>query len=609
MEGGAWPRQFNMVSVTCYKKTGFNAVNIPESPAFLTGGTFDSITFDALDILQVEGLSSVSVSASYLDVRDIDYCALSDGTITAYYAVGTPYMTSTDVATLPLTYDGVTSAGGPSALIYLDGVTERHTVAEDKMFEFTQADEYMTPRRSLELEYGGMLFNNTDIVATPVESTLDLVFLGEQFDDDGITFTGTGITFTDASGNKVTTPYTKTVSARTQFTIGDATSGPLAPNTRLYENKDDYPKVVNGLAVVRCLSMENSVISQVAYPEQYISVIIGADGQYSTVTGKDQVATSGLDFKYADVNNNRVLYGEYNKYGLITAAGEKGEYLPEQIGDSTDTTPTVRSIADPRPDGKPYFRFAKYLGSTGNDYFYVSCVSGLEWANVPLVYSKASGTYLNRINFENDAKSAQSAYRYTQASNAVDAAQTAVNGVLGFINAFTDAGPNQTFGGWISGMAQSVSDTGFGLARTAMSASQTRTQYNLAREKELQNYGFSQSVVSPQVLFPFNANLIRDFVGNGVFVYRYRYSNDDVKRIDTLLTMYGYKDTMALSAEQFNNRTYFDYVRALGVSIGGDLPLWQKETIAAQLNAGIRVWHVKPDASYYTSGNPIKTES
>lgn len=602
-----------MVTVTCYKNTGFNAVNIPETPAFLTGGTFDSITFDALDILQVEGLSEVRVNASYSQVRDIDYCMLYDGSIAAFYAVGTPRMTSTDVATLPLTYDAITSAGGPGHLTYLDGVTERHTVATDNMFQYTQTDEYMAPRNSLELTYGGMLFNSTDVVATPVESTLDLEKLGSQFDDSG-NFTGTGITFTDENGNSVTTPYTETVSARTVYVIGDETTGPLSPNTRLYENNDSsYPLIKKAIAAVRCLSMESSIISQVAYPDQFISVQIGENGQYSFVRGKDQTAESGLNFSYTTVNNKRVLYGEFNKYGLITAAGERGEYLPEQIGDSTDTAPSVRSIADPRPDGKPYFRFSKYLGNTGDDYFYVSCVSGLEWQNVPLVYSKASGSYMDKITFDNTARQQYINYQQSGREGYTGVASKGgvldqLKGVLGDTAMLASRGIMNLFSGGSSDIVQGISsawDTRNIYTYDIGNENYINDVYTNAREKELQNYGISQSVVVPQVMFPFNANLIRDFVGNGVFVYRYRYSDSDITRIDKLLTMYGYKDTVPLTPILFSSRQYFDYVRANGVSVGGNFPMWQKSLIAEQLNAGVRVWHVKPDTSYYNSGNPI----
>lgn len=598
--------------VTCYKNTGLNAVNIPETPAFLTGN-FDSVTFNALDILQIEGLDSISVNATYEQVRDVDYCMLYDGSYAAFYAVGTPVMTSTDVAVLPLTYDAITSSGGPASIEYLDGITERHTTGDDTMFKYTTPDEYTVPREALQLVSGGMLFNDKTVSHTPVESTLDLQTLGGEFNDDGTLAEGSGITFVDVSGNEVTVPWAPPLTARTQYYLGTDTDAILSPNTRLYENQPaQYAKVEKALAAIRSLSMEQALISQVAYPDQFVTCQVGAEGQYSSVTGKDQSVDSGLNFQYASVNNKRVLYGEYNKFGLMTAAGSKGEYLPEQIGDSSDTSPEVRSIADPRPDGKPYFRFRKYLSESGDMQFWVACVEGLQWNNVPLVYYKADGTALNTLNFNNAAQAAQSAYTYNQNIGTLNTVQTATNAALSAAGTIAGSwgidsvlNPGKAVQNTLSG-ANTIINGVIDTSKNVLGMMQQKSQYNLAREKELQNYAFSQAVVAPQVLFPFNANVIRDFIGNGVFVYRYRYSASDITRIDKLLTMYGYKDTVALTADLFNQRTYFDYVRASGISVGGDIPMWRKSLIAEQLNAGVRVWHVKPSASYYASGNPIK---
>lgn len=598
-----------MYSIRAFKNTGFNVVNIPQSLSYLLNN-FTYTSFDALDILQNEGLTGVSVRATWGEVKDIDYLVVYDnsGLNPACYQVGTPQMTSVDVAYLPLIYDAITSAGGPSSLTYLDGVTDRHTVGDDTMFKYTQSDEYMAPREALRLVSGGMLFNDTGIVATPVESTLDLVYLGKQFDTSG-NFIGKGITFSDENGNQVTTPYTQSVTARTQYVIGDETSGPLSPNTRLYENDGSHEAVSNGLAVVRALSMEGSVISQVAYPAQFIETVIGTDGQYSTVRGKDQTKTTSLNFKYATPANNRVLYGDYNKYGLMTASGEKGEFLPEQIGDSSDVAPSVRSIADPRPDGKPYFRFEKYLGNQGDVQFYVCCVSGLEWANVPLTYTRPSGSYMSQINFSNGSRQAASSFANENINRGINYAQGLSNASVSLTGQTMDAlNPVKTL---MQGTSSAVGamQTAMGITwdnmRFEQSKAYAQEQYELERNRELMNYGVSQSVVTPEVMFPFSANFIRDFIGNGVFVYRYRYSDSDVSRIDKLLTMYGYKDTVALTSDLFSKRQNFDYVRANGVSIGGTLPIWKKNLIAEQLSAGVRVWHTKPSPSYYTN-NPIQ---
>lgn len=615
-----------MYTVKCYKNTGFNAVNIPESLEFLQNN-FSSVDFPSIDILQDENLSSCQIRGTWDNVKDIDYCVIGD----ECYIVSSVSMSSVDVAVLSLISDELTSCGGAGNLEYLDGVTSRHTVSDDSMFRYTQDDPYLAPNEALELETTDMLFDNGDVVATPVESTVDLISLGNEFNDDGTLVDGKGITFKDPADSQlsVTVPYTEGVSARTMYVIGDDTTGKLSPNTRLYENSDTknddgslkYKSVIRGLAAVRALGIESALISQVAYPSSYIQVQIGEDGQYSFVRGKDQEVDTGLKFKYSDdVKNNRLFYGQYNTYGIVSASGSKGEYLPEQIADSTDDSPTVRSISDPRPDGKPYFRYKKYHGNDGSISFWMCCIGGMQWQSVPLTYTSQSGSYLNEINFKN---SAQAAFNQEEVQSRTGYAGLASKGGL--------LGEAQSlFADVAMGMAQTIGSIGKWGARVVTgqydagnpwddfyqnkyafdigSQRQINDQYTLARDKELSNYGVSKSVVVPTVLFPFNANMIRDFVGNGVVAYRYKYSSNDLRRIDRLLTMYGYRDTVKVDKSLFSKRVKFDYVQASGVSVGGsNISLWKKDVIAAQLSGGVRVWHVKPDVSAYDN-NPIRVE-
>lgn len=607
-------------TVQLFKNTGFNAVNLPESLSWLRSN-FAYTTAPALEILQNEGLTSVRVKTTWDEIKDVDYIVIGDE---CYSVNGAPVMTSTDVATLPLLEDVVTSEGGAANLDYLDGITERHTVADDTLFKYTDPDPYMAPQEPLTLVVGDMQFDNATndgTQQTVVESTIDLVALGNQFDTAG-NFSGTGLTFIDneASGQQVTVPYTEgvgqEVTARTNYCIDSAPNAyTRSPSTCLYDVS--YSVVQKALGAVRSLGVESSLISQVQYPTGFVTTSIGENGKINVATGKDDVVDSGLAINpYTGIKNNRLASGEYNKYGIISASGDKGEFLPEQIGDASGdfTSPQIRCIADPRPDGKPYFRYNDYLGNTSFTGFFQSAISGLPWKSVPLVYSQASNNYLDRLNFSNGAQEAKSAY--TAASTGIDISErfgTEKNALSAVTNA---AGATSSFlTGDFSGFAKGLN----GLATTAinqlelnattdMNRTRTNEQYGIARDKELQNYAFSQSVVAPTVLFPFNANIIRDFVGNGVIPYRYKYSDNDVARIDKILTMYGYVDAVQVTGSIFHNRQKFDYVRASGISIGGSIALWKKETIRAQLSAGVRVWHVKPTADAY-SDNPIRSAS
>lgn len=607
-------------SVYCWKNTGYNAVNIPDSPALLGDAAYQ---LPALDIVQDWGLSSVRVrTTAETDVQNIDYVRIG----AEYYSVSGVAMQAPDVAELSLVYDAVTSAGGPTQVSYLDGITERHTVGDDTMFKYTQADELTAPREALQITSGGMKFQkkkgSTLFDRTYIESTIDLVALGKQFDDSG-NFKGDGITFTDTDGeNSVTVPYTSPVPENTVYLTDTATINGHSAADSITMSIDGcalyhpYGIVSKGIAAARSLGVESAIIAQFQLPKMFCTIndedMERNEGRVSRVIAVSENESSGLPFNYATVRNNRVLYGEYNKYGLITADGSRGEFLPEQIAEGSNASPTVCVIADPTPQGRPYFRFLDYMGKAGGDADFMNgAVPGLQWKQIPLVFTTASNSVLNTMNFTNSSKTASTTQAYNMTTQNIADQKAATGYAFGTGKELAGAISNIAKGD-IGGFAGSMVNAGQSLANMYFD-SQTAAyrwqnmgdQYKLAREKELQNYGFSQSVVVPEIMFPYNSEYLRDFVGNGVYVYRYRYTANDIARIDKLLTMYGYKDTVALDSSCFNQRKNFDYVRASGVSIGGSLPKWKKATIAEQLNAGVRVWHVKPSPAYYTN-NPIK---
>lgn len=613
-------------SVIGYKNTGFNANNYPDTAAQLA--QFDTVDLQTVDLVQNVRLQTVRVAGDFDTLKNIDYVQIGD----KYYQASTaPQGDANDVFSLTLRYDPITSNGGAASFSYADGVTVRHTTADDDMFEYTEPDPYCTPAQPLQIVNGGMLFNDTQTYAVVVESSIDLEALGEEFDEDGNLINAKGITFT-VGDDSVVTPYTSAPSTFTTYTIVDESTATQEGDTRsagttIYEisekiTQDDQTvyvtndTITKALGVVRSLAIEGSVLAQVVLPTEYISSVSKSTSAatVTSIAGKDQSVDSNIAFdQYTGINNNRVKYGEYNKYGLMTAKGDKGEYLPEQIGDSTDISPSIRAIADPRPSGRPYFRFTKYLGDETYSGFWLSCIAGLEWQNAPLAYTSASGSYMSNINFANDRTNAAAAREF---ENAQYQGQRVVNSIANVartagmtLDAVNPMAWMQGIGGTLlaDNMTQ-LASMAYQTAALDQGEQYKQDLYDRTRTNALQNQAYAQSVVKPDIMFPFNADVIRDFVGNGVLVYRYKYTDADARRIDQILTMYGYRDTRRLTADMFNNRQYFDYVQATGVSIADrTIPQWERDEIADILSGGIRVWHVAPDPSYYVSGNPIKT--
>lgn len=632
--------------VKCYKNTGFNAVNLPDSPQTLNQATYQ--LYAGFDLASIANLSEIKIrlSISNNDVIDsavgnVDYCCITPATASAnveasYYYIVTGYTALTsDTAVLYLLPDYLTTLGGVRSLDYLDGVTDRYIPAIDTLFEYVQDDELMAPAEPLELEV--QWYNDYESGSKAfVESTIDLLQLGSQFDAQG-NFTGAGMLFTDSSATvtsdrtviydsdggitgtsitdkaptSVVMPYISGVSNPTEYHVFDGGDCP-APATCLYDASS--PNIKRALGAVRALAKESTIVSQTIYPES-VDITETDTGVVTDVSATRQTTSSDFAFdKYDEKYKKRLCAGKYNAIGLITVSGEKIEVNPENIyGDESNVS--FISTCDPRPDGKPYYRFKNYMGNTYGKItdLMMGSVSGLQWQSAPLVYTAPSGSYMDRLNYRANAASAQVSYGagqtelqnaqyYNDERHSYAVPNSVISSVASLVASIKNGG---TPAGNLYSLYTDQSNYEESKRTNQNSQLKNELEYNIARQKELANYAYSQAVVTPQVVVPFNANYLRDFAGNGVLLYRYNYSANDQKRIDRLLRLFGYKITKAIDRNMFNAHKYFDYVQAHGVSIANELTTIDgksmiynnratREGAAAQLAAGARFWHVIP---------------
>ena len=109
-------------------------------------------------------------------------------------------------------------------------------------------------------------------------------------------------------------------------------------------------------------------------------------------------------------------------------------------------------------------------------------------------------------------------------------------------------------------------------------------------------------IVEPVVMFPQNYGA-QAYLGNTFFIYRTRLSDDDMERADNFFTQYGYAQDKRIEVSDLTNRTYFNYIKASGISINSDESLSMRQLAADTLNSGVRLWHVMPSPLYMTD-NP-----
>lgn len=590
-----------------YLNTGFNAVNIPDGPALLEQcAHFDAM---AVNVMQNRFLNKIRVRATWENVKDADYVCLYSNNADFYF-IESIVMLANDVAELTVLFDYVTSAGGVANINILDGVTARVHVTDDSFGKYTEEDPLTMPASPLEIQT--TWFNPSTDAHTYVEATINLA-------ETGVSFQGKRFaTGDDENSESVVVPTVKKLNKFTSFYL-DNVPEHVNPHTLLYD-LDDTTKVTGArynnqeavlLGITRARELgieEGAVINQVQIPTVYADVNNVEHDAYSTTEGviqytttdttitrfkgKSNFAQSNIPYEYTGARNNRLNYGEYTKYGIISCSGESCEYKAENIKDPQNpTSPLLKYVGDPHTDGKPYFRW-KYVDGNDSDIgFFRNCISGLQWKQVPLYFAKASGTALNTLKYQNTQHIADLGYQQRTDQRNLRAKTSIIEGTL-----------QQGASGGIMGAIGGAIGSGINALNLVRDQIDDYEMYQAQKRSEMSDYLVKNTVSAPTINFPFNSEIMRDFYGNGCLMYRYKYTSADINRIDKLLTMYGYRYTKALEKSDFTSKINFNYVECANVSVTG-FAKWMNDGIAMMLKNGVRVWHVLPNPAYYTQNN------
>ena len=612
-------------TVTTWSNTGFNPDNIPDAPSLLGAG----VSYTPIDLVQERDLSFIRISATWSQAKDIDVCKVGDW----YYYVSGIEMQAVDVAQLNFSQpDYILSIGGVGNIQLLDGITERCHLSDSSNGD--KSDSLLAPLEPLELET--VEWNPTD--------GADTVVVAETTCDAPATFRIRGVAaYEDTSGNSVYVPKQQAImdGYTCEYELPDDLSA--TPNKR-GTCADIYDIVGNGItaedvtttpsqtriiapytyikeAIVEGLfglGIPDAVASLVEYPETLVELEIKqlrddqGTGNGREINGSHMTAyhkitkikgakitnsTDAPNFKYLGntIKNDLLHVSDYTKYGIITCSGAKEEYTVSQIRDTSKTLtqevrPKVILVVDPNPDGRPYFRFERFNNNNDDEMFLFNALPGLQWKEIPLVYTGKVGSKIDEINRDLTLNQAGQNYALDRAQSVVRTATQSVGNVLNMSYGDIDAGGKM-------GVAQSVG----GIVN--MGFDQLRQNYELGMLENniITNYRTSQ-VSTPVLRAPYQTEPLRNVLGNGCVIYRYKYSANDAARIDKLITMYGCAYTGQLVNSMFTSRRYFNFVKASNVSCTGH-SMRIDAGIAAQLEGGVRIWHVKPDNSYYNTEN------
>ena len=626
-----------MWNVKLYSNTGLNTVNTLDNPSRLNNASY--FEAPALEILQGEHLAQIRIAARRADVKNVDFCELTDtesGDV-FYYYVDTFQMLSMDVCGLVLVPDAVLTigamVGGVQNLEFSDGVVTRHHVpkSSDTYGAYTEPDPMLIPSKPLAMDID-FRFNTlypvegAGGVENIIESTLDLWAMG---DPDNVPAT----TYIDSDTNAtVTVPKPIHVKQHTDvpmFFNASQGRGFYTKGTRYFDGSD--ARIQEGIERARGMGIEGGILASYVLPRPALiwTGVEKNNGGYDMLPGGYLEEQSSINYEYASPRNKRVLYGELNMIEIISvSSGVRMDFLPEEIRNGNDSSPTFCAVHDVRPNGRPYYRSKYYRGvdvtTLEGGQFLANAVAGSEWADFPLTYTGKSGATLDEIAYTTSRQIAKE--NHQAAMNAIQVnvkgedhpfwsnviGKTVAGGTGGAMLGGVPGAAIGAIGGFAYGIvAETFKDNKVraenraaeeaAIAQAAAQRQELARQYYAQAQAEFTAYMMG-GIVAPEIHFP-ASDTLRDYIGNGICVVRYRPAQSDIAKLDKILEMYGYRNTCPITNDIFNNRSKFNYVMISGASITGDIPKWLREAAAMQLSNGVRIWHQLPDVGAYTDGS------
>lgn len=367
---------------------------------------------------------------------------------------------------------------------------------------------------------------------------------------------------------------------------------------------------------------------------------VRADGRYVDITGNLSFATiTNLPFEYSISGytpKNKKVFAMFRNVTLTNPASGSMVTLPVyELKNGNSVAPVVKSWSDPTSTGKPTAKFETDLSANVP---FSDTVSGSNWINNQLLMEGASGSLWNNVNaslnqqtaernFDKEMYGAQMAVaNLGLQGSAMDLQQEAEReqfalksgmSVVGLVAGMFGGG---NLGKGVAGLSSSSLLTA-PMSQELMYANQAIAQQQLKNQQEqvMQNARFSadaykqtvnenrigllksNGVVSPTPYFTPEPNLAM-YGYNKFVIYETKMQDNDLESLDDYFQRYGYNGIhRKLDANCFTCRQYYTYVQAFDINIKavGSYGMRIRNKAISQLNGGVRVWAVLPDASYY----------
>lgn len=423
-------------TLTVYKNTGFNGIDIPASGAVLELAEH-TVYNDVYYLREDIDLPQISVNDNYHNLADVDYVKLvsNDLTPTVFYYFAVPHAAAGNTTILNLELDALTTMGGAENLDYISGWQERGHIStqEDTLFSNIASEDWLPMAPLKNSDYVEIEDNNSYEGAHPandyqiIVSNIDLISIGMQSSDGGgNVLESIKCGQIDGQGQmEEVDAYVPAIkvnqsSDSTQFNIrvyeqSGGSPGPVTKHSITIPNVCAFlvdseltPFVTEGLKLLfSCgqLQLQGSYTIPKEWilhntsggtPETYTNVL----GLIERITGYTfNCGVTELPFEYEEdgyVPKNKKCFSMYRNYTLANISSGCTVTKPVyELQFSSMGAPLVNCWADPTTTGKPS---AKFMSDISSHIGFADVVNGSQWINNQILMEGASGSLWNSIN-------------------------------------------------------------------------------------------------------------------------------------------------------------------------------------------------------------------
>lgn len=641
-----------------YLQTGFNAIDIPDSVNILRNGNFTKKTRTNLNLIQLDYISYLSVdNLKDYEARRVDYVIITDDTEPVgqrdiCYIVLDFQTIAVNTVKFTLLLDAYNTMGGfnaDSGNLILAGSANRMSVSlADDNANFYTLDEPFRPAERSKVSFDNfdkptemaeIYYGLIETLSVPPQIIKSIIKPSPRnnikYVDSSTRYGVLGVSCgefivkqeSDTPAGQIesyTYGFMSSPASRTLketivgFTALDNTIKQYKLATRWWLTKlIDYDITVDNKQVsgnliqdFRDNGKEYEMTALWKVPAMYIDVnkfqpVDVSTSKYNPEKAEDY---GGLDYienavynkvlkiTPPTVYNNKAKYSQ--SYSIRVVSPVSGNQLEKKIYEiiESSATPANASFnapamigADIRPNGCPFFLFKYINGEEQISHKTVETINGGAWLNIPLL---AQG--VSNVNYENA--------RINQEANVAK-----FNAGISAFLAIVSGGIAVATGGATAGTAVAAVHN---LATASAAANAVRSvkgyaQANYQQSEQQKLLDMQGQQASAQITTG-NSSYFREINENWFTAIIARYSDNDMQAYDTFLTKYGYNvGNKTITNADFYSRPAFNYIRINDISIESvhnSITLINK--VREQLQAGVRIWHKKPEVQdMFAGGN------